>query len=124
MATQNDADRELHTTKPKADFAVLMSVQKRFQLRLGKEDLFNDVEFIKEQAMALMIEVAEALNETPWKSWKKNQQLNLPAFREELADIQLFLINLVIASGLSADGFIELCRSKQRLNESRQQEGY
>jgi len=129
MSKQHKAATEHQNAKEAAvTFSTLLQKQKDFQVYLKKcEDasfLLNNIDFIKEQSMALIVEVTEALNEIPWKTWKKDQQLNLPAFHEELADIQLFLINLVIASGLSADAFMKLCFSKQQLNVSRQQRGY
>jgi len=73
---------------------------------------------------ALIVEVVEAGNETPWKSWKKQQELNLDEFADELADIQLFLLNLVLSTGLSWAEFKEKLKKKQDKNFERQSNNY
>lgn len=84
----------------------------------------HNVPYIMEQLTAIMVEAGEALQETPWKSWKKSQRFHVAAFQEELADIQLFLLNTVNASGLTPVEFLELCKKKQDVNFNRQNTGY
>lgn len=80
--------------------------------------------YIKDQLLALMMEAAEAMNETPWKAWKKHQALDKPKFISELVDIQLFLLNLVNEAELDNTEFIKLCREKQQKNVARYLRGY
>lgn len=73
---------------------------------------------------ALVDEAMEALRRTPWKPWKKQQELDLAGLREELADALHFYVNLCLWAGMSAaDLFEEYC-GKNRVNHERQDGGY
>lgn len=57
--------------------------------------------YIRENALALTHEVHEALNETSWKVWFPGHPFNLGRYLDELVDVQCFLLNLMLATGLS-----------------------
>ncbi len=81
-------------------------------------------QWIKQYALALSQELAEAVDCVPWKHWKKNQELNLPHLREELVDCFHFLISLSQVAGMSAQDVFDLYAHKNQVNHERQQTGY
>lgn len=105
-------------------FTDLMKNQRNFQLLLGFDDYEENPAYIKEQVIGLVAEVHEALNECPWKPWKKNMHMDVDKFTEELVDCQLFLMNLILASGCNPEMFMGMCRDKQIINIQRQVRGY
>lgn len=125
MSKPKKQSRTLPEPAIRIEFGTLLAGQELLQAKLTRFSSFvGNPDYINEQSMALIMEVSEALRETPWKSWKKQQNLNMVKFREELADVQLFLLNLIISTGLSADDFLAICAAKQRLNFTRQDSGY
>lgn len=96
--------------------------QREFQEMLGAD--IKSQEFKNQMFYALIAEVVEAGNETPWKPWKKNQSFDKNKFVEELADIQIFLLNLVLSSGSTWPEFVQEIRRKQSININRQRGGY
>lgn len=102
-------------------FNAIYAQQMNFQKFLGIE---SNISNMKDQIMCLIAEATEALNELPWKHWKKNQELNIENFQDELVDVQLFLLNLCYLSGMSLDTFIIKCQNKQITNSQRQKENY
>lgn len=125
MSETTEAATQQQNQVESSFLAGIFDKQRAFQQMLKQhETLCLNPDFVKEQSMMLFMEVSEALRETPWKSWKKNQSWNIAAFREELADIQIVLINLIISSGLSPAEFFDIVSKKQDLNFSRQAGGY
>jgi len=108
----------------------LFDLQIKFQQLLGYDifppwlDLFDNIELIKNQLLALFSEVGEALKEVPWKPWKKNQDFNVAKFKIELIDVFHFLINLFLLSGMNSNDVIELFKTKNEINVRRQKNGY
>ena len=96
--------------------------QRSFQKSMGIN--MECQETITINAIALIDEVMETLRETPWKPWKKQQQLNNERMREELVDALHFFINLCLTAGMSADDLYEGYMRKNRVNYKRQKEGY
>jgi len=93
--------------------------QKRFQV-VSK----SNIEQIKNQILALIDEVMEALREVPWKSWKINQDFNVSKFKMELIDVFHFLINLFVLAGMDSEEVISLFKIKNKINVRRQKDGY
>lgn len=114
--------------------ASIFEMQYALQERLGnfpiwirdKQGLVEDKSqpFITVQTLALIDEAMEALRETPWKPWKKKQELMKEKFKEELVDAWHFLINLTLASEMTADEFYERFKMKNRINNERIDKGY
>ena len=105
-------------------FVTVMRKQKAIQAILGNSARLDQPEYLREQALALIVEVAEALQEKSWKSWKKNHKESQEKFREELVDVQLFLCNLILVAGIEAGDFMQLCLDKQAVTIKRQLENY
>lgn len=89
-----------------------------------KETDVGSIEFMRLHTLALLDEVTESLRELPWKPWKKNQTFDIEAYHEELADIQIFLFNLIIGQGLGIQRHLRTVKEKVQKNYQRQQEGY
>lgn len=112
----------------------LFELQDNLQKKLGNFPLKQQIdvtimhdttnEYIRTQTLALIDELMEALRETPWKPWKKNQEYNEEQFQNELIDAWHFLINLTLASGMNSTTLFQKFISKNTKNHQRQDEGY
>ncbi|MHA1685204.1 MAG: dUTPase [Candidatus Heimdallarchaeaceae archaeon] len=100
----------------------MFELQRKFQKRLNN-DIYSQ-QFITEQTLCLIVELVEALQNTPWKSWKKNQEFNKHKFREELIDCWHFLINLSLSAGYNSQELYEAFLEKHRINNERQDNNY
>lgn len=104
------------------DLECLFSMQRELVKKVGSDNTTQ--EYINQMALALCAEVFEAIGETPWKPWKKQQTMNREKFKRELIDCWAFLINLTIASGMSEKNLMQLFKEKFEINMRRQDEGY
>lgn len=80
--------------------------------------------FLMETSAALMCEVTEAMQETGWKPWASSNHINSDAYREELADVFIFLMNLMLCDDMPMMELARLVNEKQSKNVKRQVEGY
>jgi len=106
----------------------LFFIQNELQ-KIMKNPPFGSQQYINAMSLALCEEVFEALRETNHKPWKTNfgQPLNnsqIEKFREELVDVWHFLINLTLASGMSAQELYDRFIIKNQINHERQVNGY
>ena len=104
----------------------IFEMQTKLQERLGntKEKMFKNQEFINIMTIACIDELMESIRETPWKPWKKQQVFNLDNYKKELIDLWHFVINLSLASGMSADDIFNEYYKKNKINFERQDTGY
>ena len=112
----------------------LFDLQKKFQIRLKNipfESFSDRQQFINLMTISCCDELLEALRETSWKNpqyikhgWKKTQEFNEGAFKEELIDVWHFLINLSLAAGLTSSELYEAFLSKHQENNERQDNKY
>jgi dimeric dUTPase (all-alpha-NTP-PPase superfamily) len=90
--------------------------------QLGDEER---AEFVRSQALALIDEVSEALDEVRWKPWQfPRGQMDSDAFGRELVDALHFLVNLWLVAGWEADDVIAAYQAKAEVNANRQAVGY
>jgi len=84
--------------------------------------------FIRNMSLALVAEVIEALDETRWKPWaKRNGQpvvKDKQLLTQELADVYIFLMNLMLAGGITSTELARAVDNKQGVNIQRQLNGY
>jgi NTP pyrophosphatase (non-canonical NTP hydrolase) len=85
--------------------------------------------YIRVQALALIVEATEALDETHWKTWATrpaDQDVipNRKRFESELGDIFLFLMNLMLAGGVTMGDLASIVNAKQDKNMTRWTSGY
>jgi len=100
--------------------------QINLQIKCGHEVelLEGNQPYITVMTVALIDEAMEALRETPWKPWKKQQQFNKEKMQEELVDLLHFFVNLCLASGMDAKKLFEVYTYKNAINHQRQEDGY
>lgn len=101
--------------------------QEKLQNRLGNMPTINgglNIDYIKDMSIAAIDEIMEALRETPWKPWKKNQLYNQEKFQDEIIDLWHFVINLSLASGMSEKDVYKKFVFKNNINEKRRKNNY
>ena len=103
------------------------------QIRLQKEtygvDLVNcsdedRMRLIRENTLALIDELMEAIAETGWKPWASSNHINRAAWRGELVDAWHFFMNLMALGNMSLDDLEKGYYEKRAKNAQRQREGY
>ena len=96
--------------------------QERFNRTLRQERglTFDASTWIQKEAMALMVELAEVLEESRYKWWKNAEEMNLSALHEELVDVLHFFISMCIDAGLDAESLYQGYLAKNRENFRRQ----
>lgn len=110
-------------------FSGLYVIQREFQARLlggfpSNLDGLAKMVYIREQALALTDELHEALAETGWKSWASSNHVNREAYASELADMLIFLMNMMLVADVTPSEILELVKAKQIKNGQRQDDGY
>lgn len=98
--------------------------------KLAQANYYDDEPIAENQARAIDLlhalteEAIEALRELPSrKAWTTDRNINMPInydnYFNELCDIQLFLLAIVLWSGLSLSEFLQLSLNKQKINAER-----
>lgn len=105
-----------------SELKEMFDKQIKFQKRLNSD--IESQEFKTMMILSSIDELMEALRETPWKNWKKNQQYNQEKFKEELVDVLHFFINLCLSAGLTPEELTERFMNKNKENNKRQDDGY
>lgn len=114
-------------------FSRALNIQRQIQSRhMGGDpaELPHEVKrrFIRDMTLATVVELAEALDETRWKPWAKfdptQPVVNREKFRGELADVFIFLMNLMLVGDITVSEFMQAVDAKQNINIKRQLEGY
>lgn len=100
----------------------MIKEQKKLQRKLGTD--IHSQNFINMSGYALITEVVEALNETPWKPWKKRQRFNREKFKAELIDCFHFLLNLCISVDMTDIEIYKMYLEKNKTNHERAENGY
>jgi dimeric dUTPase (all-alpha-NTP-PPase superfamily) len=110
-------------------FDLLIDFQDELQRKAYNRDLGSLVEeermaSIRDNALALLDEVHEALSETGWKPWASSNHIDKEAFTGELVDILHFFSNLCVLAGVNGTDLANGYAAKRAKNLQRQQEGY
>ncbi len=119
-----------HVIKLDPYFITVHTMQAMFQQRLLAGDLPHQLgatekaAYVREQALALTVEVGEALNEIGWKSWAKPRPTNRPAYVEELADVFIFFMNMMLVEDVRPTELLNAVKDKIAVNIKRQDKGY
>jgi hypothetical protein len=101
-------------------------VQQRSGMHPGLMSDADRVSYIRVQVLACEDELHEALAEVNWKTWVSAP----PGFKSrdkyagELRDALQFLVNLMIAAGVTSDELAEMLRAKWGVNHKRIDSGY
>lgn len=99
----------------------MFAMQKELQEKLS---VTFDQGYINIMALALEDEIHEALRETPWKPWKKNQTMNQENYKKELVDAFHFFMNMCIAGNVTANDLYNGYIEKNKENHERKEAGY
>lgn len=78
---------------------------------------------LREQGLAIMLEIAEAIEKTAWKPWLTEippDPLPHDAFKKEMVDVLHFMVNLCILAGITPDELYQGYRVKNLINIERQ----
>lgn len=102
--------------------ADMFEYQRKLQLLLGNDATTMAPEqlmdYIRTMGWACSDELHEAVNECGWKPWATSNHINYEAFRDELTDAWLFLLNLMIAANMTPGDLFDRW-IKKRLNAER-----
>lgn len=91
-----------------------------YKLGRSSEDMIN---CYRTTSLALIDEVMEALNNTPWKPWSKRTSWDWEELQGELVDVFAFLVQLCILAGVGPEDLERGYFEKSRINEDRQESG-
>ena len=101
----------------------MFAKQYDLQKKLGYDINHPTQQYLNYMFMGIVTEACEAIENTPWKPWKKISEMKTRELQEEVIDIWHFLINLSIASGMTADDVYRIFNDKNAVNHSRQDGG-
>lgn len=73
---------------------------------------------------AIIHEAVELDRETSWKWWKRPKHFQRTKAKEELIDLQHFIIQAALVLGMDAEEFVQDYELKNRTNRERQFNGY
>jgi NTP pyrophosphatase (non-canonical NTP hydrolase) len=106
-------------------------LQKRLDVPNRVQDPKSKQQYINQMILALHEEATEIMRETPYKNpelvpfgWKKGQVGDNEKFKDEIADIMHFVLNLALVSGMDAKELHERYLGKNKENFDRQERGY
>lgn len=90
---------------------------------------FGFEEWIQKEALAIVAEIGELLDEVNFKWWKNPREVDRERVTEELVDILHFFVGACLRAGLDADALYRAYVDKNRENFRRQdglseREGY
>lgn len=81
---------------------------------------FTKGEWVCKKAQALMVELAEVVEEAHYKWWKNATEINDAALKEEIVDVLHFFLGMCIDSGMTADELFDIYLKKNKENYDRQ----
>lgn len=79
---------------------------------------------VTEQALGLLTEAAELVDETGWKPWKTSFEFDREAFLTEAADVMNFFGNLLNEHNVTAEELFDAFMAKSDVNWQRLADGY
>lgn len=98
--------------------ADMFTEQAKLQTLLGNvpaemtpETLAN---YRRSMAWATVSELVEAMDETGWKPWATSRHTNREEFMDEMTDVWLFVLNMMLSVGMTADDLLERFVKKQQ----------
>lgn len=101
---------------------AILNKQKEFQ-KLLKQDV-ESIDFQRLMFLGMYEELGEAGKETRLKAHKKHQDFDKENFTKELADVQIYLINLLLSADMSWEKFQKIVEEKVATNFERQKNDY
>lgn len=106
----------------------LIKLQKKLEKAIGavifNEDGNPNQLFILLSFVGIITEACEALENTPWKPWKKSMVYNQREFKKELIDLLHFVFNLCIVADMGPEEIYQMYSDKHKTNMKRNEKGY
>ena len=130
ILTQDQMDHTYATDEPELvgsvgdALDVLLRLQRRIEDQWDRlpnpEDTESVSRYIREVALCLEDELHEALEHVHWKPWKTSRGFkDLSKYREELADVLHFVLDLYIAAGMDGKDIYQDYLAKHKENVRR-----
>jgi dimeric dUTPase (all-alpha-NTP-PPase superfamily) len=82
---------------------------------------WDQATWLQKEALALMVELAEVVEEARFKWWKNPEPIHLDKLHEELVDVLHFFVSLCLDAGLTAETLYQAYLKKNQENFRRQQ---
>jgi len=116
-----EADLVIHAEK---GLDYMLSLQARVESDWGRLVDTDDPEavsaYIRDVVLCATDELHEVLGEVNWKPWKDSQGIkDIEKYREEMADVLHFILDLYLAAGLSGRDIIVDYLAKHTINRAR-----
>lgn len=109
----------------------LVAAQRDVQALLGHDldelTTAERMEYLRNQVLALQVEVVEVLNTSPWKPWATypaDAEIDDAEYVKELADVFIFFLNLLLAGDVSPNRLLEAVARKIEKNVERANSRY
>lgn len=103
----------------------IFAMQKEFATRVNNDRYPDTLDGrISVLATAMVHEAVELQRLTDWKWWKKSDEFDMDAAKEELVDVLHFAIQAALEIGMSAESLYKAYRRKTGINHARQDGGY
>lgn len=109
--------------KDKDKLDMIFELQEKFDQDVIKNRQLENIrpeEWIQKQALAVMSELAELLNEVNFKWWKNPKEVNTMNVKEELIDILHFFVGMCNRIGMSSTELFKIYIEKNKENFKRQ----
>lgn len=102
----------------------MLDMQRKVESAWGRLPDTNDPEavsrYVREVILCTTDELHEVLAEVHWKPWKDKRGIkDLEAYREEMADVLHFILDLYLAAGLTGKDIVVDYMTKHYENMSR-----
>lgn len=103
------------------EFKTLYDLQVEFQKLIGNTDIpKDDPQMLAHHLLGLVTEVGEvAQADKRWKLNKRNNHYDREEKIEEIADVMIFILNILIYSGISPDEALISVENKIKKNIKR-----
>ena len=97
------------TEKQEDKLDVLFKMQKSLDeyIRVNRKLDFTQSEWVCKKAQALMVELAEVVEEAHYKWWKNPTDIDSDKLKEEIVDVLHFFLGMCIDSGMTSDGLLK-----------------
>lgn len=102
--------------------ADIFTWQKKFNDRVRNERQLKNTnsEWIQREAIALIVELGEVMEEVRYKWWKNPTPIEPEKVHEELVDVLHFFVSMCIDAGMDAESLYQGYLSKNQENFRRQ----
>ncbi len=113
---------ERHECKSKDKLDILFDMQAGLDayIREKRGLKFSKGEWVQKKAMALMVELAEVVEEAKYKWWKNGTEIDDAKLHEEIVDVLHFFLGMAIDSGMTSQELFDIYLAKNKENYDRQ----